>query len=230
MGTTDTQHVVRQTTRFAITETPTELRGASGLIEAVNALDALDQYAVSQGYGRYSDLDDLHEFLGFDEHGLWAVFENVTLWAIPLSWSTETARLEHEGVHVMATRDELTGQLFVGINTENLHESDTDANREPFMEIMLDEYVLYDYDKDNGLTVVPSRMQDPNMQWLVGNGTGMGYQYGVVAEHKDGQRFELHGFFRTYDDAYDRRAYLETAYEDYGCMKIVKIELPEVSS
>ena len=240
MGATDTQTktVARQTTRFAITEHPRKPEKASVVVEAVNALDALDQYAVSHGYGRYSDLDDLHEFLGFDEYGLWAVYENVTLWAIPLTWSTEIARLTHEGLCVVVTRNGYTGQIFVQINTEDLGESDTDGNLEPFIEIMLDELVIYDHDKHKGLTVGAS--QDPgkerpmrdenNMQWLVGENDGSGYKYGVVANHVHGDTFELHGFFATYDDADDHRTYLKTAYVDYGHIKIVKIELPEVSS
>lgn len=215
--------VLRQTTRFAITENPRRPEEASAVVGAVNALDALDQYAVLHGYGRYSDLPDLHGYLGFDEHGLWAVYENVTLWAIPL-WSTKIARLRHEGIHLAVTRNEYTGQLFVQVNTEGLADRDRDSNLEPYVEIMLDEVVLYDHDKERRI------QRGADMQWLVGTNTGEGYQYGVVAEHKDGKRFELHGFFPTYDDADTRRTYLETAYEDYGYVKVVKIELLEVSS
>lgn len=71
---------------------------------------------------------------------------------------------------------------------------------------------------------------DREMQWLVGHNDGTGYKYGVVAEHEVGKAFELHGFFPTFADAKERMRKLRLEYEDYGHIKIVKIELPEVTS
>jgi len=54
------------------------------IVRAVNALDALDRYAVSQGCVPYSELSPLHEWIGTDEYGVWGVFTNLTIWAIPI--------------------------------------------------------------------------------------------------------------------------------------------------
>ena len=54
-------------------------------VSAVNALDALDKYAISAGFGAYEDLDKpLRDWLGVDQYGIFGVFCNATIWAIPV--------------------------------------------------------------------------------------------------------------------------------------------------
>lgn len=75
--------------RYLITEHPEDplktVQNEKTLFEAVNPLDALDQYSMSHGYGGYSSLDpkDLSGNIGVDEYGFWAIFENCTLTALP---------------------------------------------------------------------------------------------------------------------------------------------------
>jgi len=53
-------------------------------VRAINALHALDLYAVGQGFGAYEDLDPpLSDWLGVDQYGIWGTFTNCTIWAIP---------------------------------------------------------------------------------------------------------------------------------------------------
>jgi hypothetical protein len=53
-------------------------------VKAVNALDALNKYAIDEGYSNYEDLGDpLRDWMGIDQYGLWGVFTNATIWAIP---------------------------------------------------------------------------------------------------------------------------------------------------
>jgi hypothetical protein len=83
--------------QYLVTEYPEDPRKkvhvpGRTIFEAVNPLDALDQYAVAKGYGRYSDMEphDLAGMIGADEKGVWAVFENCTLWAIPFPRKEES--------------------------------------------------------------------------------------------------------------------------------------------
>lgn len=60
-----------------------------GKVSAINALGALDAYAIQHGYGGYSSLIEDPAYLedvgiGTDQHGLYATYENTTIWAIPL--------------------------------------------------------------------------------------------------------------------------------------------------
>jgi hypothetical protein len=52
-------------------------------VTAINALAALDEYAISEGYSAYEDLGPLRDWMGIDQYGLWGVFTNATIWAIP---------------------------------------------------------------------------------------------------------------------------------------------------
>lgn len=53
-------------------------------LEAVNALDALDRYAIGEGFVAYGELDPpLSDWLGVDQYGIWGTFTNCTIWAIP---------------------------------------------------------------------------------------------------------------------------------------------------
>lgn len=74
---------------YLVTEHPndpkkTVQRPGKTLFQAVNPLDALDQYSVAHGYSRYSDIDRplLDGVIGSDQYGVFASYENTTLWAI----------------------------------------------------------------------------------------------------------------------------------------------------
>ena len=69
--------------RYAITEDPRHPQDGV-VVEAPNALGALDQYAIDNGYGRYESTPETRQLIGSDEHGIFATYENTTLWAIPL--------------------------------------------------------------------------------------------------------------------------------------------------
>ena len=56
-----------------------------------------------------------------------------------------------------------------------------------------------------------------------------GYSYGVEARGKGWRNVELHGGFKTYEEADARRARLLREYSDYEYAKVVKIETPEAS-
>jgi hypothetical protein len=69
--------------------------GIEGTVLAVNPLDALDRYAMQVGFSAYSDLGPLYEWVGIDQHGMWGIFTNYTIWAIPRE---EPGRLDEERI------------------------------------------------------------------------------------------------------------------------------------
>lgn len=71
--------------KYVITTTPGNSNQEDVTIEAVNQLEALDKFAMSEGFGPYSTTLPLlgDGSMGVDEHGLWAIFTNTTIWALP---------------------------------------------------------------------------------------------------------------------------------------------------
>lgn len=55
-----------------------------------------------------------------------------------------------------------------------------------------------------------------------------GYCFGIEARGKGRDNVELHGGFKTWEEAYDHKRYLEAEFSDYSYVKVVKIETPEV--
>lgn len=54
-----------------------------------------------------------------------------------------------------------------------------------------------------------------------------GYCYGVEAGHASGEITELHGGFKTRDQALSAAKQLLLKYSDYAYAKVVKIETPQ---
>lgn len=57
-------------------------------ITAETPLQALDLFAVNEGFVPYSELpiEDGAEWHGVDEHGrTWGIFTNTTVWALPVT-------------------------------------------------------------------------------------------------------------------------------------------------
>ena len=139
--------------RFYITTNPDDPEeGYEAIVEAVNQLEALDKYAVSQGFAEYSSVEGLEESLGIDTHGFWGVFTNYTIWAIPIKpvkrpKDHPIVQLRYEGLTISATRNDYTDQLVVLINTEEVTETDQDDGN-PIIEVSLNDSTLYDYEKD----------------------------------------------------------------------------------
>jgi len=71
---------------YLITPDPAHKVEPWARVTAVNSLDALNRYAVAEGFSNYEDLgDQLRDWVGIDQYGLWGVFTNATIWAIPIS-------------------------------------------------------------------------------------------------------------------------------------------------
>lgn len=58
---------------------------------------------------------------------------------------------------------------------------------------------------------------------------GGGYPYGVEAGPTTHGQIELHGAWKTYDEAAAHADWMRGEYADYEYIKIVRIEMPEVS-
>lgn len=121
-------------------------------VSAINALDALDQYALGEGYSNYEDIGGrLKDWIGVDQYGLWGIFTNATIWAVPalpVSPPAEISRLEHEGVSVAVTRNAITGQLIVVINTEAVDDRDQDSEGYAFIQVTLNDGAIHDYENE----------------------------------------------------------------------------------
>lgn len=118
-------------------------------VDALSPLHALDIYSIKHGYGGYSEnavQQPLHEVLGVDEHGLWATYENGTLWALAddVREEVELERIIFAGVWVTVLRNG-DGQLTVVINTEGAEEEDDHGN--PYMQVLLNDAQLYDHER-----------------------------------------------------------------------------------
>lgn len=61
--------------------------------------------------------------------------------------------------------------------------------------------------------------------WLMIRKDG-GYPFGVVADHAVGDYSELHGPFETSRVAQNYANHLRAEFEDYGDIRVVKIEIP----
>lgn len=74
---------------YLITPDPAHKVKPWAQVQAVNALDALNTFAKAEGFGDYEDLGDpLRDWMGIDQYGLYGVFCNSTIWAIPIDVST----------------------------------------------------------------------------------------------------------------------------------------------
>jgi len=134
------------TQTYVITTTPSNpARGQYERIKAINTLHALDQFAIKRGFVAYGELENWPEFMGIDQHGLWGVFGNETIWAIPINPCPAVSSLEYEGLSVLATRNSNTGQLIVLINTEAVSGYDKDDEGYAFIEITLDDCPVHEY-------------------------------------------------------------------------------------
>lgn len=123
------------------------------VVQAVNGLKALDAYSVAQGFVPYSDLPDLDDWIGRDEHGLFATMTNRTIWAIPAPAElvrpkeATLAQLVYEGLWVSLHRNTETGQLIVNINSEGCNVADQDLQHRPYIEVTLNGGTIHDYDQ-----------------------------------------------------------------------------------
>lgn len=134
---------------FVITTTPDDpLAGQQRTVRAANQLDALDEDARLNGFAAYTETEDWHEFVGVDHHGLYAISGNQTIWAIPADKvpPPKIDRLIYDGLWVNVSRNTLTGQLIVMINSENCRPRDRDSEGQAYIEIVLDGGTLHDYE------------------------------------------------------------------------------------
>lgn len=140
------------TRAYVITASPAKpsKRPLGYVQEARDPLEALDRFCVHEGFGSYTDIigGGLEEgSLGVDEYGLWATYSNMTIWAIPLDPLPPIETVYFEGLAISLSRNTITRQLIVHINTEGVNEKDEDDDGASYLQISLNDVELYDYER-----------------------------------------------------------------------------------